>query len=290
MQPGSYMMHKALFSPSRVVVQGITGAQGSFHTKAMLDYGTPIIAGTSPHKAGQSVHGVPVYANLKDIPGTIDATVIFVPAPHAKAAILEAISQNIPLIVVVTEGIPVHDMLYIKQRLVHSTSRVIGPNSPGILLPGNLKLGIIPSSMAQAGSVGIVSRSGTLTYEAMAELSERGIGQAYVIGIGGDPIKGTGFVDALRLFEEDPAVSSIVMMGEIGGTEEVEAAQFIKTITKPVFAYIAGHHAPAGVQLGHAGAILGSDEESAPQKTLILEEAGATTASSISSLITRIKS
>lgn len=279
-------MNREVLLGKNVVVQGITGSQGSFHTAAMLEAGTTIIGGTSPNKAGESVHGVPVYRRLSDIPGTIDASVIFVPAPHAKGAILEAIDAEVPLIVVVTEGIPVHDMLHIHRRLATSSSRMVGPNSPGLLIPGVHKLGIIPATMAREGSVAIVSRSGTLTYEAMATLSARNIGQRYVIGIGGDPVKGTGFIDALQLFENDPEVSHIVLIGEIGGEEEVVAAQYIQEhVSKPVFGYIAGHHAPPGVQLGHAGAILGSDAESAQQKTNALEKAGATVANSVTELI-----
>ena len=281
-------MNSSLFTATNVIVQGITGSQGAFHTKAMLNAGTTIVAGTSPNKAGQLVHGVPAYATIADIQKDhrVDISVIFVPAAHAKGAILEAIAANVPLIVCITEGVPIHDMLVIKQRLGASNSTLIGPNCPGVLLPGINKLGIIPASMGLQGSVGIVSRSGTLTYEAMAGLSARGIGQKYVIGIGGDPIKGTNFIECLDLFEKDPEVDRIVMIGEIGGTDEHAAATHIKQhITKPVFSYIAGHAAPKGVQLGHAGAILGSEDESAAAKTEALRDAGATTSTSIVDLI-----
>lgn len=281
-------MNPDLFINNNVIIQGITGNQGSFHTKAMLDAGTNIIGGTSPNGAGTTIHGVPVSAKITDIQATttVDASVIFVPAPFAKSAILEAVDANIPLIVCITENIPVHDMLYIKQYMTGKSSKLIGPNCPGILTPGNERLGIIPDHMGLAGSIGIVSRSGTLTYEAMAGLTERGIGQKYVIGIGGDPIKGTSFIDCLTLFEHDPDVTRIVMIGEIGGTEENDAATYIKDhISKPVFTYIAGHHAPAGVQLGHAGAILGSNIESATEKTEQLEKAGCTTSKSIVELV-----
>ena len=280
-----------LNSINSVIVQGITGSQGAFHTKAMRSAGTNIVAGTSPNKAGSEVDGIPVYATIKDIlqDHPVDATVIFVPAPHAKAAILEAIDAKIANIICITEGVPVHDMLYIKQRLRSlgdEAPRLIGPNSPGILLPGVQRLGIIPHSMGLAGSIGIVSRSGTLTYEAMAGLTARGIGQKYVIGIGGDPIRGTNFIDCLEMFENDPDVTSIVMIGEIGGTDEQSAADFIKTsVTKPVYGYIAGHAAPAGVQLGHAGAILGSESESAGAKTAYLKESGVMVAGSITELV-----
>lgn len=273
-----------------VVVQGITGSQGSFHTKAMLNAGTNIIAGTSPNKAKLKVHGVKVYQKLKDIPEKFDISVIFVPAPFAKAAILEAIDAKVPLIICITENIPQHDMLYIKQRLEGGSSTLIGPNSPGILVPGVNKLGIIPGDLTRTGSIGVVSRSGTLTYEAMAGLSAKGKGQKYIVGIGGDPIKGAGFIDFLKLFEEDPDIKSIVLIGEIGGKEELEAADYIREhVTKPVYAYVAGHSAPAGVRLGHAGAILGSDQESAKNKTLALQDAGAETANSITELIDIIK-
>jgi succinyl-CoA synthetase alpha subunit len=281
-----------LFIGKNVIIQGITGGQGSFHAKAMKQAGTSVIAGTSPNKAGQTVDDIPVYGSIKDIAAehTIDVSVIFVPAPFAKAAILEAITADIPLIICITEGVPIHDMLQIKQRLVGQRSTLIGPNCPGVLLPGVNKLGIIPSSMGLAGSVGIVSRSGTLTYEAMAGLTARGIGQKYVIGIGGDPIRGTGFIECLELFENDPEVTSIVMIGEIGGTDEIAAADYIKKhITKPIYGYIAGHHAPAGVQLGHAGAILGSENESAAAKTAQLSRVGVTVSESIVQLTNSVK-
>ena len=282
---------KHLAATKHVIVQGITGSQGSFLTAAMVEAGTNVVGGTSPNKAGSLVHGVPVYASVADIQknSPVDASVIFVPAKFAKAAILESINAEIPLIVCITEGIPVHDMLYIQQQLAGKSSRLIGPNSPGVLIPGVFRLGIIPDHMSLPGSVAIVSRSGTLTYEAMAGLSARGVGQKYVIGIGGDPVKGTGFIDCLELFENDPEVSEIIMIGEIGGTEEVEAAEYIhSSVAKPVYGYIAGHHAPPGVQLGHAGAILGSAEESASAKTEALKQAGVSVASSITELTAKL--
>ena len=285
-------MDNQLFTAKNVIVQGITGSQGSFHASAMKAAGTNVVAGTSPNKAGQEVDGVPVYRSIKDIQQDhkIDISVIFVPAAFAKAAIIEAVDAKIPLIICITEGVPIHDMLYIKQRIAGESSVLIGPNCPGVLLPGVNKLGIIPNNMGLAGTVGIVSRSGTLTYEAMAGLTQRGIGQKYVIGIGGDPIRGTGFIECLNLFEQDPDVTSIVMIGEIGGTDEIEAAAHIKaSITKPVYGYIAGHHAPAGVQLGHAGAILGSDSESATAKTAALKAAGVTVSNSVVELTQSVK-
>jgi len=277
-----------LFTGTNVIVQGITGAHGSFQTKAMLAAGTNIIAGTTPGKAGQEVEGVRVYNSIKDIQQDheVHISVIFVPARFAKGAILEAIAANVPLIVCITENIPVHDMLIVHQKLKDSHSTLLGPNSPGALLPGINKLGIIPVSMSLLGTAAIVSRSGTLTYETMAGLTEQGIGQKYVIGIGGDVIHGMGYIECLQLFQDDPDVDQIILIGEIGGQEEVAAADFIKNhVTKPVFAYIAGHHAPEGVQLGHAGAILGSAEESADAKTKKLASSGAKTANSITDLI-----
>jgi len=279
------------FEGKNVIVQGITGSHGSFQTKAMLAAGTNIVGGTSPNKAGQTIEGVKVFNTIADIQkeSSVDISVIFVPAPYAKGAILEAINAKIPLIVTITEGVPVHDMLFIKKALKDSDSKLLGPNSPGALLPGINKLGIIPAAMSLPGNTAIVSRSGTLTYETMAGLSAKGIGQKYVIGIGGDQVHGIGYVDCLELFENDPDVTRIVLIGEIGGREEIEAAEYISShVTKPVFAYIAGHHAPAGVQLGHAGAILGSEQESAAAKTEILSQAGVTTATSISLLLKNI--
>jgi len=278
----------SLFEGKNVIVQGITGAHGSFQTKAMLTAGTNVIAGTTPGKAGQEVEGIKVYNSIKDIQETqrVDITIIFVPAPYAKGAILEAINAEVPLIICITEGIPVHDMLDVNKHLKNSNTTLLGPNSPGALLPGINKLGIIPAAMSLKGSAAIVSRSGTLTYETMAGLTNKGIGQKYVIGIGGDMIHGMGYKECLELFEYDKDVNQIVLIGEIGGQDEIEAATYIKEyVTKPVFAYITGHHAPTGVQLGHAGAILGSDQESADNKTRILAESGAKTAHSITDLI-----
>ena len=286
-------MTPQLFTGKNVIIQGITGKNGRFHTRNMLDYKTHIVAGTSPNQAISEVHGVPVFRTIDDIKKrfAIDISVIFVPAPHAKAAILEAIQAQIPLIVCITEGVPVHDMLEIKQKLRLSHSVLIGPNCPGVLLPGRQLLGIIPASLAAPGDTAIVSRSGTLTYEAMLLLTQAGFGQRYIIGIGGDMISGSSFVDCLQLFQNDPSVKRIVMIGEIGGISEITAADYIKqSINKPVYAYISGHSAPAGIQMGHAGAILGTNAlESAAAKTAYLQQAGAITANSISKLIQKIK-
>ena len=282
-------MTPQLFTGKNVIIQGITGKNGRFHARNMLDYKTSIVAGTSPNQSNSEVHGIPVFRTIDDIKKrfTIDISVIFVPAPHAKAAILEAIQAQIPLIVCITEGVPVHDMLEIKQKLRLSRSVLIGPNCPGVLLPGRQLLGIIPASLAAPGDTAIV----TLTYEAMLLLTLAGFGQRYIIGIGGDIISGSSFVDCLQLFQNDPSVKCIVMIGEIGGISEITAADYIKQfISKPVYAYIAGHSAPAGIQMGHAGAILGTNTlESAAAKTAYLRQAGAITANSISQLIQKIK-
>ena len=286
-------MTPQLFTGKNVIIQGITGKNGRFHAQNMLNYKTHIVAGTSPNQAVSEVHGVPVFRTISDIKKrfAIDISVIFVPAPHAKAAILEAIQAQIPLIVCITEGVPVHDMLKIKQKLRRSHSVLIGPNCPGVLLPGRQLLGIIPASLATPGDTAIVSRSGTLTYEAMSLLTQAGFGQRYIIGIGGDMISGSSFVDCLQLFQNDPNVKRIVMIGEIGGISEITAADYIKQfISKPVYAYIAGYSAPSGVQMGHAGAILGTNAlESATAKTAYLQQAGAITANSISELVQKIK-
>ena len=286
-------MTPQLFTGKNVIIQGITGKNGRFHARNMLDYKTHIVAGTSPNQSVSEVYGVPVFRTIDDIKKhfAIDISVIFVPAPHAKAAILEAIQAQIPLIVCITEGVPVHDMLEIKQKLRLSHSVLIGPNCPGVLLPGRQLLGIIPASLAAPGDTAIVSRSGTLTYEAMSLLTQSGFGQRYIIGIGGDMISGSSFVDCLQLLQNDPSVKRIVMIGEIGGISEITAADYIKqSINKPVYAYIAGHSAPAGIQMGHAGAILGTNTlESAAAKTAYLRQAGAITANSISQLIQKIK-
>ena len=286
------MMTPDIFRGKHVIVQGITGKHGSFHTERMLARGTHIIGGTSPNQSFAEVHGVPVFRTIREIQAQqpVDISVIFVPAAYAKAAIMEAIDAEVPLIICITEGVPVHDMLHIKQRLATSSSLLIGPNCPGVLIPGVHNLGIIPAALATPGHTAIVSRSGTLTYEAMSLLTQAGIGQRYVIGIGGDMIGGSSFIDCLQLFEQDAAVEQIVLIGEIGGTSEIAAADYIKRhISKPVYAYIAGHSAPSGVQMGHAGAILGTNElESAQAKTARLEASGAVVASSIQSLIALI--
>lgn len=284
-------MKPSTLSPKHVIVQGITGAHGAFHTATMRAAGTPIVAGTSPNKAGQLVDGIPVYATIADIKKDmkVDASIIFVPALFAKSAMLEAISEKIPLVICITEGVPIHDMLIVKNAAKKAGITLIGPNCPGVLLPGIVKLGIIPAAMGLPGTTGIVSRSGTLTYETASELTARGIGQRYIIGIGGDRIRGINFINCLELFEKDPVVAAIILIGEIGGTDEQKAASYIQEhVTKPVFAYIAGNAAPSNVQLGHAGAILGDKQESAAAKTRSLETAGARVFTNIADLVRAI--
>ena len=262
---------------TRVIVQGITGHQGSFHTQQMIDYGTHIVGGVTPGKAGQIVLGVPVFNSVKD---SVDAThanasVIYVPPAYAAGAIKEAIDAGIALIVCITEGIPILDMAKIKHYLEGKPTRLIGPNCPGIITPGECKIGIMPGYIHKKGHVGIISRSGTLTYEAVKQLSDRNIGQSTVIGIGGDPIKGTSFVDALQAFEADPDTKAVVINGEIGGSGEEEAAEYIaKHMTKPVVAFIGGQSAPKGKRMGHAGAIIMGSKGTAEGKMEALRKAG----------------
>ena len=286
-------MDKSVFTGKNVIVQGITGKNGLFHTRNMVAYGTDVVAGVTPGKGGLTVDEIPVYDSIADVQKDtpVDASVIFVPAPFAKGAIFEAIAAKVPLIVCITEHIPVHDMIQVRQQLKDSASVLIGPNCPGVLTPQNQLLGIIPAALSKQGDTAVVSRSGTLTYEAMDLLTKAGLGQKYVIGIGGDMVRGTNFIECLELFENDPAVKRIVMIGEIGGTDEIEAADYIRDrVTKPVYAYVAGHSAPVGVQMGHAGAILsGNSQESAPAKTAYLAKSGAITEDSITELINRVQ-
>lgn len=285
-------MDKHIFTGKNVIIQGITGTQGSFHARNMIKYGTNIVAGTSPTKAGTTIENIPVYDSISAIKKdmSVDISIIFVPARYAKNAIIEAINAHISLIICVTEHVPVHDMLQISQHIQGSDSILIGPNCPGVLIPGVHLLGIIPAQLATSGDTAVVSRSGTLTYEAVDLLTKAGFGQKYIIGIGGDMIRGASFVDCLEMFEGDPDIKRIVMIGEIGGTEEIKASEYIKNhVTKPVYAYITGHSAPAGVQMGHAGAILNSNLESADTKTAHLKKSGAITANNIVELISLIR-
>ena len=262
---------------TRVIVQGITGKQGAFHTEQMLSYGTKIAAGVTPGKGGQTLLGVPVFQTVAEAKKATEAnaSVIYVPPRFAADAILEAADAGIKLVVCITEGIPILDMERVKRYLAGTNTRLIGPNCPGIITPGECKIGIMPGYIHRKGHVGIISRSGTLTYEAVKQLSDRGIGQSTVVGIGGDPIRGTGFVDALEAFEADADTYAVVMNGEIGGSDEEEAAEYIKRkMTKPVAAFIGGQSAPAGKRMGHAGAIISGGKGTAAGKIEALRAAG----------------
>ena len=262
---------------SRVVVQGITGSEGSFHTRESVKLGTKVVAGVTPGKGGTALDGIPVYDCVRDAVERQQANVsgIYIPAAFAADAILEAIEAEIDLIVCMTEGIPVAEMIKVKQALKGSGTRLIGPNCPGITTPGTGKVGFMPNFIHKQGNVGVVSRSGTLTYEMIWQLTGLGIGQSTSVGIGGDPIVGCGFIDILKWFEEDPLTEVIVMIGEIGGTAEEEAAEFIRgQVTKPVVSFIAGQTAPPGRRMGHAGAIISGGKGTAEEKFKALERAG----------------
>ncbi|WP_423751656.1 succinate--CoA ligase subunit alpha [Salinirarus marinus] len=263
---------------TRVVVQGITGGEGGFHAEQMIEYGTNVVAGAVPGKGGQEVHGVPVYDTVHEAARRedADASVVFVPPAFAADAMFEALDSPIDLVVAITEGVPTQDMAKVKKRLSEVDTRLIGPNCPGIITPGEAKLGILPGNIFSSGNVGLVSRSGTLTYQVVDNLTSRGIGQTTAIGIGGDPIIGTTFVDALELFEADEETEAIVMCGEIGGEDEEEAANYIaQYMDTPVAGFIAGRTAPPGKRMGHAGAIVsGSGTGTAESKIDALNDAG----------------
>jgi succinyl-CoA synthetase alpha subunit len=262
---------------TRVIVQGITGAAGSFHTDQMVSYGTNIVAGVKPGKHAEHYKNIPVYGSVLEAKTAQDAnaSIIYVPAPFAADAILEAIDAEIETIVCITEGVPVQDMMKVKYYLNGSKSRLIGPNCPGIMTPGECKMGIMPGFIHKKGNVGVVSRSGTLTYEAVYQLTNLGLGQSTCIGIGGDPIIGTNFIDTLSAFNNDPETSSVIMIGEIGGNAEEQAAVWIKeNMKKPVVAHIVGQTAPKGKRMGHAGAIISSGKGTAAEKISVLKESG----------------
>ena len=268
---------------TKLMTVGVTGKQGTFHTLQCRDYGTNVVGGVTPGKGGINHEGIPVFNTIGECVDKTDANVamIFVPPPFAADSILECIDAKVPLIICITEGIPINDMVKVRSALKDSDSRLIGPNCPGIITPGEAKIGIMPGHIHMPGKVGVISRSGTLTYEAVYQLTQREIGQSTCVGIGGDPVNGTNFIDCLELFEKDPDTEAVIMIGEIGGNAETDAARWIKdNMTKPVVSFIAGASAPAGKRMGHAGAIISGGDDTAEAKYKVLEECGITIARS----------
>lgn len=266
---------------TKVIVQGITGSTAAFHTKEMLAYGTNIVAGVTPGRAGQEVEGVPVFNTVEDAVKATGATVsvIYVPAPFAADAILEAVDAELDLVICITEHIPVLDMVKVKRYMEGKKTRLIGPNCPGVITPDECKVGIMPGYIHTKGHIGVVSRSGTLTYEAVHQLSQRGYGQSGAVGIGGDPVNGTNFIDVLKLYNEDPDTHAVIMIGEIGGTAEEEAARWVKeNMNKPVIGFVGGQTAPPGKRMGHAGAIISGGQGTAEEKMRVMRECGITVA------------
>lgn len=262
---------------TKVIVQGITGSTAQFHTKQMLEYGTKIVGGVTPGKGGTEVEGVPVFNTVEDaVKATgANASVIYVPAPFAADAILEAVDAELDLVICITEHIPVLDMVKVVRYMEGKKTRLVGPNCPGVITPGECKIGIMPGYIHTKGHVGVVSRSGTLTYEAVHQLSQAGVGQSTAVGIGGDPVNGTDFIDTLKAFNEDPETEAVIMIGEIGGTAEEEAAQWVKeNMTKPVVGFIGGRTAPPGKRMGHAGAIISGGKGTADEKIRVMNECG----------------
>ena len=262
---------------TKVITQGITGATGQLHTRACREYGTQMVAGVTPGRGGTDFEGIPIFDTVEQSVNATgaNASVIYVPPPFAADAIMEAVDAGVPLVICITEGIPVLDMVRVKRYLNGKNSRLIGPNCPGVITPGECKIGIMPGYIHKPGTIGVVSRSGTLTYEAVHQLTQLGIGQSTCVGIGGDPVNGTGFIDVLRMFQDDPKTEGVVLIGEIGGSAEEDAAAFIKAhMNKPVAAFIAGQTAPKGKRMGHAGAIIAGGKGTAVEKIQAFQDAG----------------
>ena len=276
---------------TRLIVQGFTGSQGTLHSQQSIEYGTNIVGGVTPGKGGQIHLDRPVFDSVEEAVSKVEpnASIIFVPAKFCKSSILEAANAGIKLIICITEGVPTLDMLYVKKKIDELGVRLIGPNCPGVITPGEAKLGIMPGSIHMPGSIGIISRSGTLTYEAVKQTTDLGLGQSSCVGIGGDPIPGSSFIDMLKLFQEDDQTKAIVMVGEIGGTAEESAAEYIKNnVTKPVISYIAGQTAPSGKRMGHAGAIIAGGKGTAEEKIKKLKECGVHVADNLVSIGSKV--